>query len=299
MRGRPQEARKVYQTVLVASTPAPTTPGVCHLWCDWAELEWLIGNDEDALSVILRAAGVEGREGIAILRAKRNLDDLANTALSPQERGSWTKIRALLELLVSKDPATALTIFDNVIERDAGKTWRIGSVRHESILLASLLMVYRHGTVLKKPVKSALLRERVEAALELYPSNSIIIGLFLEGEKGQGVWGRVRAALGDSLGKEKGVFRKVEEVWIANWEKGRWEGEIERIRSGLTIAVDNDRSVIQPHFFGRSLISAHRTKGSYILWRIFLEFEIRAGQLHRAKKLLFRAIGECPLNKGG
>lgn len=255
MRGRPQESRKVYQTVLVASTPVPTTPGVCHLWWDWAEMEWLLGNDEEALSVSLRASGVEGREGIAILRAKRNLDDLANTALSPKERESWTKTRGLLELLVSKDPAAALAVFDNAIERDAGKTWRTGSAHHESILVASLLMVYRHGTILKRPVKSALLRERVETALELYPSNSIILGLFLEGEKGQGVWGRVRAALGDSLGREKGVYRKVEEVWIANWEKGRWEGEIERIRSGLTIAVDNDRSVILLQFLSADYLS--------------------------------------------
>lgn len=35
-----------------------------------------------------------------------------------------------------------------------------------------------------------------------------------------------------------------------------------------------------------------------MLWRIILEFEIRVGELGRAKKLLFRAIGECPLVKG-
>ncbi len=45
-------------------------------------------------------------------------------------------------------------------------------------------------------------------------------------------------------------------------------------------------------------MSRGRTRGSAILWRIYLEFEIRAGQLQRAKKLLFRAVGECPLVKG-
>lgn len=34
------------------------------------------------------------------------------------------------------------------------------------------------------------------------------------------------------------------------------------------------------------------------MWRIYIEFEIRAGELQRAKKLLFRAIGECPMVKG-
>ena len=35
-----------------------------------------------------------------------------------------------------------------------------------------------------------------------------------------------------------------------------------------------------------------------MIWRIFIEFEIRANDLGRAKKLLYRAIGECPLVKG-
>ena len=41
-----------------------------------------------------------------------------------------------------------------------------------------------------------------------------------------------------------------------------------------------------------------RTRGSATLWKLFIAFEVRAGQLERAKKLLFRAVGECPLVKG-
>ena len=41
-----------------------------------------------------------------------------------------------------------------------------------------------------------------------------------------------------------------------------------------------------------------RTRGSFVIWRVYIEFEIRAKELLRAKKLLFRAIGECPLVKG-
>jgi len=42
----------------------------------------------------------------------------------------------------------------------------------------------------------------------------------------------------------------------------------------------------------------NRTRGSFVIWRIYIEFEIRVKELQRAKKLLFRAIGECPLVKG-
>lgn len=42
-----------------------------------------------------------------------------------------------------------------------------------------------------------------------------------------------------------------------------------------------------------------RTRNSAIIWRAIVEFEIRTGQLQRAKNLLYRAVGECPLAKGG
>lgn len=35
-----------------------------------------------------------------------------------------------------------------------------------------------------------------------------------------------------------------------------------------------------------------------MLWKLFIAFEIRAGEPERAKKLVFRAVGECPLVKG-
>ena len=41
-----------------------------------------------------------------------------------------------------------------------------------------------------------------------------------------------------------------------------------------------------------------RTRGSFVIWRLYIEFEIRVKELLRAKKLLFRAIGACPLVKG-
>jgi hypothetical protein len=45
----------------------------------------------------------------------------------------------------------------------------------------------------------------------------------------------------DGSAKEKGVVRRVAEVWVAGWEKGRWEVEVERTRSGLWAAVESDR----------------------------------------------------------
>ena len=110
-----------------------------------------------------------------------------------------------------------------------------------------MAMLYNNATVLRNPTPPALFRERVENAIAVYPNNTAILGMFLEAEKGQGIWGRVRALLGetaaDGTGKEKGVARRVAEVWVAGWEKGRWEAEVERIRNGLAAAVEHDRCV--------------------------------------------------------
>ncbi|KAJ6509410.1 NRDE-2, necessary for RNA interference-domain-containing protein [Mycena vitilis] len=274
LRNRLDDARKVYENVL--STPSPATrPGIGQLWWDWVELEWLAGNADFALKLILRSAGVEGSGGVVLLRAKRNLDDNVAAAADGQAREPWVKLRALLELLTSNGPEQALRIFDNQLLRETA-----GSTAHERLILGQLLMLYRHGAVLRNPAPPSILRERVEKAVAVYPSNSVLLGLFLDGEKGQGVWGKVRAMLGEGGGVEKGVLRRIEEVWMAGWDKSRREAEVERTRSGLTAAVDSER-----------------TRQSAILWRIFIEFEIRAGQLNRAKKMLFRAIGDCPLVK--
>ncbi|KAF8634417.1 hypothetical protein AX15_000868 [Amanita polypyramis BW_CC] len=271
-RGRLDDARKVYHTVLVASAPSKQV-NAAQLWWDWAEMEWLAGMHQEASNIILRSAGIEGKGGVGVLRAKRTLDEASRHSDRWVERVAWVRLRALLELLTTADVEAAVELFDAHSDHE-------GSVQGESLTVASLLMLYYHSIILQSPMPPALLRERTKRAIGLYPSNSIIFGLFLEGEKGQGVWGRIRTNLGESGGKSKDVARRVEEVWAANWEKGRWTDEIERTRSGLSAAVEHDR-----------------TRGSAVIWRVFVEFEIRANDFERAKKLLYRAIAECPLVK--
>ncbi|TFK87990.1 DUF1740-domain-containing protein [Polyporus arcularius HHB13444] len=280
LRGRLDDARKVYQTILIASHQS--FPGAGALWWDWAQMEWLARNPDLAQQVIIRASGVAGSGGIAVLRAKRHFESLLTQELlqAPwREREAWIKIAGLLELLTSSSPHSALALLDSHLDALQPRT-----TAHESLTVAALVLLYNHGSILKNPTPPALLRERVERAVEVYPSNTAIMGIFLEAEKGQGIWGRVRAMLGETTtegtGKEKGVARRVAEVWVANWEKGRWEAEVERIRNGLAAAVEDDR-----------------TRGSAILWKLYVAFEIRAGQLGRAKKVLYRAVGQCPLVK--
>ncbi|KAH7885897.1 NRDE-2, necessary for RNA interference-domain-containing protein [Phlebopus sp. FC_14] len=282
LRGRVQDARKVYQTVLIGARRPPTQTFVGRLWWDWAEMEWLAGDQDVALRLVMRSGNVDGSGGMMILRAKRNLEDIINAPhVQWKDREAWVKLRALIELLASLSPPAVLAIFDNQSRR--GESAR----EYESLMVASLVMLYNHSIVIHAPTSPSVLRDRLQVAIETYPSNTIIIGMFLEAEKGHGVWGRVREQLGQNAAsrctgaEEKTVARRVAEVWVAGWEKGRWECEVERTRSGLTAAVESER-----------------TRNSALTWRVALEFEIRAGQLQRAKNLLYRAVSEFPLAKG-
>lgn len=238
LRGRPSDARKVYQTVLTASSPDSTAskPGAAQLWYDWAETEWLAGDNAKALAVAMHAAGVKGEGAAAVLRAKRALDDQVRESEEEGARTAWMRLRALLELVVGT-PEVMLAVYD----RHAPST--SVPAQQEQALMHALLMLYHHTYTLRHPTPPALLRDRAHDALARFPANTVFLGLVLESEKGQGVWGRVRAVLGEGERGEKGVVRRVAEVWVARWERGRWEAEKERVRSGLGIALDGERSV--------------------------------------------------------
>lgn len=237
LRGRADDARKIYQTILIGSKPDKLTSNVSRLWFSWAEMEWLAGQDQQALAVILMSAGMEGpASGVTLLRAKRTLEETATvTGLQNgwKEQEGWIKLCALLGLLTGSGADSVFDIFDKYADASC----------EESFTTASLVMVYSYGTVLKRPMPSSVLRERAHAAFEKYPSNSVILGILLESEKGQGVWGRVRGMLGSSDGKAKSVARRIEEIWVARWESGRWESEMERTRSGLAAAIEHERYV--------------------------------------------------------
>ena len=114
------------------------------------------------------------------------------------------------------------------------------------LAVASLSLLYVHGVVLRNSMPPALLRERAERVVELYPSNTIVLGMFLEAQKGQTIWGRVKALFGEGTEagmQDKDLSRRVAEVWVASWEKGRWEAEQERTRGGLSAAVQSERYV--------------------------------------------------------
>ncbi|KAF8761004.1 Peptidase family M41 [Rhizoctonia solani] len=282
-RNKPEEARKIYRVNLTNVKIDRRRPGELELWWDWSEMEWVQDKSEDALQVVLMAADASAPTPIEILRAKRIYDasfkdDFSN---DPMARVALVKLRALLELLSTKSLASTLAIYNHHLQTPQ---FLHHTAEHEALVLSATLCAFHYSRTLGNPCPPNILRDQATAAIKLYPGNTTLLGLFLESERGEKVWGRVRTAvsdiilqedLKDDMKTEVSLARILWAVWVESWEHGSYEQE--RVRNVLSKAI-----------------SDHRTRQSPVLWRIYLEFEIRAGQLTRAKALLHQAIGVCP-----
>ncbi|KAF8575509.1 hypothetical protein K439DRAFT_1398173 [Ramaria rubella] len=300
MRGKLEEARRIYDTALSTapvSSSVHNQTGIAELWWAWAEMEWLAGDDSRSREVVFRAIGLDPSVGgaMAVLRARRGLEERIQAGLDGwKEREAWMCLRALLEVLVGGTGAIedGMEVLERYI-RELG----LEGVSRESAWTRMLLLGWKHTTLLGRQSKRSAVRDKVACVVRDIEgkqggTNTVVLGVFLEGEKGESVWGRVRALAGDGgpvsgdgsgveiRSREKGVSRRVWEVWLGHWERERWEAEVERVRLSLGVGVEEER-----------------TRASAILWRIYVEFEIYCKEFRRAKALLFRAVAECPLVK--
>ncbi|CAE6449252.1 unnamed protein product [Rhizoctonia solani] len=286
-RNKPEEASKIYRINLVHVNLKERRPGEVELWWDWAEMEWLRGKDmdnvEDVLQIVVMAVDVSSSSPTDILRAKRIYDaSLKDGTLGdPMASVALIRLRALLELLTTESLPSALAIYNHHLQTHQ---FLHHTTEHEALVLSAALCAFHYTRTLGRPCPPSVLRDQATAAIKLYPGNTTLLGLFLESERGEKVWGRVRAAvsdvilqedLKDDMKTEVSLARVLWAVWVESWEHGSYEQE--RVRNVLGKAVND-----------------HRMRHSPALWRIYLEFEIRAGQLTRAKALLYQALGACP-----
>jgi hypothetical protein len=210
---------------------------------DWARLEWIDGKNQDAGKVLSRIVGMsdwDGGSGLGLLRVKKAFERLLQ-----EYAGELARIPilvdslALLELVTSGDIPSVLRIYEPHLVLSEAKS----SHDIESLYLSSTLLVYYHTYTMSHPSPPALLREHVEQAIRLFPSNTLLLGVWLQCERGQAVWGRVRRTVGDVIlgGKDKrgvGLMRWVWAIWVEKWERGSWE--VERVRGMLGTAVEDE-----------------------------------------------------------
>ncbi|KAG8953813.1 hypothetical protein FRC04_001443 [Tulasnella sp. 424] len=300
IRGRTPDARKVYEASLLSHSTnlsEDKRKGVTNMWWDWAEMEWLSGDAVAAQRVVLRAVGmqVEGAtanvSGAAVLRTKRALEGLVLGKLeastgseeAAEDLVSLVNLQALLDLLAGANPEVALGRYKFDLPAPSTNP-RPHRRRYllESLAVASTRLLYHHTHTLRAAVPPSIFRQHCTSAIHLHPYNTILLGMWLESEKGERVWGRVRDTIREVVVPERSGGVDISSAMWAVWKErvGEAGSEVERARGVLARGIGGERS-----------------RMSVALWLVAIELESGMGDTKRAKSLLYRAVAECPWAK--
>ncbi|GAA5887659.1 hypothetical protein JCM5296_004450 [Sporobolomyces johnsonii] len=297
-RGKIADARQVYCTALgMYRSFAPQDQiDAPLLWRAWAEMEWEEGNAVLALKILSAATNSEQVDLASlakvdpdvrpppaqILRARQYYTTQLEAAFQPHATQAILRNRnhvayssALFEYLTrGLDPAV------DVLERHLFRldcAGACGSAEHEEAFMLYSKLLYRHMAV-GGGYRPAQLRELLERAIKEFKNNTLFLSLFYHNELRMKIQNRVRKTLEEYVLREKDatsggwLFAIFAELHLDARSQNVWA-----VRNLFDRAIDNPR-----------------TRSSASLWVLYIDFEVRNGELQRAKSLIYRALRECP-----
>lgn len=272
IRRKVDAARKVYETCLIHNTStmlwtdAKSTERA-SMWWSWAEMEWLEERSTAAVRVLCAAVGVTMPEDVSdtrlhLLRARKAYDVVLKTGgVSGSTKVELLQCLALLELIHTNNIPGTLAVFSNYDSILASSRDHPAEARilEERLAIASALLIYRHAHVLKNSNRPIDLRNHIDALIRKFPGNTLLLGVWLESERGEAVWGRVRTGVaavvlggGDSMGTLRPTIMTVSAarwawaVWVETWERGTWDAG--RARRVIRRALEDPRYVVHWRF---------------------------------------------------
>lgn len=236
IRGKNVEASKIYAMAIALDPQSSEMP---PLVADAIEFFWLKDDRDEVQQILSRFLDIQGPfVGLNLLRARKNLD--GRTSLYATETLQWEaciRIKFFLELCGTTIQGSIAIIDAAIFALDRQPSLC------ESLTIWLCATVYLISQISGSMVPPAVVSERVNMALVEYGSNTILLGLFLECERGLGIWGRVRTLLDDnsSIGSAmltpKRLKRIAWEIWAEDWGYGRWEPERVRMKFERSLVV--------------------------------------------------------------
>ncbi|PVG04525.1 DUF1740-domain-containing protein [Serendipita vermifera] len=278
MRGKYPEASKIYKMTISMNAQSINMPS---LIADAVEFFWLQSDPTQAKELLFAFLGIQGDlSGLNLLRARRTLEAKASQYFSStKQRDACLRIRFFVELVSSNIEEASLVLEKHLEDMQDGPGL------HESITTWLCVTLYEIAQLRGSMVPRSTVAGRVASAVTQYPHNTILLGLFLECERGFGIWGNVRKMLDSGwplAGSEKVINKSLMslcwDIWAEGWGYGPWD--MERVRSRLEWAT-----------------TTSSLRHSVLLWRIYMALEMRLKNLQRAKAVLIRGLGSCPWAK--
>ncbi|KAG4306423.1 hypothetical protein PORY_000411 [Pneumocystis oryctolagi] len=216
-----------------------------------------------------------------LLKAQKSFQHLNRLALSFKNYKVfrlYTECYALLSYLV-KSLNNALEIYYQA-KNSFNECTDSGLIEYEQLLVSELKLLY-YCSQTTKVFKISSIQDRVKDALSKFPNNCIFLSIFL--------WAEEKSLLKTKIYHyfEKNIFKAEEPSFIiflfAIWTEiyiNSYRVNIHPIRCLFERAVENQT-----------------TKSDLIIWRLYIEFEIRYGTLDKGKAVFYRAIRDCPWSK--
>jgi hypothetical protein len=241
MRGKYAEASKIYKMSISMNLRSVEMPS---LIADAVEFFWLQTDPTQAKELLCTFLDIQGDiSGLNLLRARRALEaKISQYTVADRQWNACLRVQFFVELASSNIEEAAL-ILEKYLEgiRDSLES-------HESMITWLCVTLYEIAQLRGSMVPPSLVTSKVTSALKQYPQNTILLGLFLECERGFGIWGNVRKLLDAGwppLGSEKIINKSLTkfcwDIWAEGWGYGPWDTE--RVRSKLEWATTVSRFV--------------------------------------------------------
>ncbi|WVF70250.1 hypothetical protein IAT40_005039 [Kwoniella sp. CBS 6097] len=284
-RGNVAAARTVYVTALQAARTArghgPKTEDELDIWASWAEMEWEIGDDIRCLEVLILAVGV-GNDDLAEFASPQRIPRTPTSVAMLKAKQIYARMECLessSRLLVGMLFAYLANGIDtarSLVIQTYSQQVHASAEAEESLQMLSKLL---HLDASRHSSPPSLSRDTLELALRTFPNNTSFLSLYLFGELGSRVYGRVQRLITDlSSSKDCGTMVHLWAVWAEAvsahrtfWDAGG--GGAERVRLAL------DRGV-----------NSASGKHSAPLWMLYIEFETLMDRQQTAKSLCYRAV---------
>ena len=237
-RGNITAARGVYSTVLQSDQLAADER--LGLYAAWARMEWAAGEEDQSLAAVVAAATLDSGlsdasqppSTIALLKAKQHYSSIEYPC--PFSR---LVLAALYAYLTSGiEPA------QNVLMQQL-KTLRPSSAEAEEVFQLLNRMLYVHTS--RHPSPAALSRDTLELAIASFPNNTQFLSLYMWGELGGRIYGRLQGLIAQQLNSESGgINGQLWSVWAEAMSAHRtfWDaggGGAERVRNALDKSINS------------------------------------------------------------
>jgi len=171
---------------------------------------------------------------------------------------------ALYEYFTSGFDA-ACSIFEQTID-----LFSKGSFAQEELFLAYVKLVFEHQ-INNHSTPPFKLRNILKKALEVFPLNELFISLFIEGEARSQIANRIRTYFDE-------VCTKIPSPLLFMFSI---HTETARLGSNFRARTLFERALEQNHH-------------SIVLWRYYMNYELKRGDLESAKGIFYRAIRYLP-----